>query len=168
MKLLRIEDHPARRAGRCPVVAESPPSGKSRYDYADAFEVTLPESDGRTAEQIVRAGLEHAPPALRSAIRTVHQHLLRFDLAPASSPEHIVGWRITTSEPDMFLMEASGPLIDAAIVARRIGERTARLTTFVVYRQRTLAMALFVFVAPVHRQVAAYLMERAASHAESA
>src|SRR5215213_6902820 len=148
MKLPRIEDRSARRARRCPIVAESPPTGKSRYDYADAFEVTLPEGDGRTAEQIVRAGLQHAPPALRSAIRTVHRHVLRFNLGPASSPDHLVGWGITTSEPDVFLMEASGPLIDGAIVARRSGERTARLTTFVVFRQRTLARLMFVFVAP--------------------
>jgi hypothetical protein len=79
-----------------------------------------------------------------------------------------MGWQITTSEPDLFLMETYGPLIDGAIVARRIGERTARLTTFVFFRRRRLASLIFVFVAPVHRQVASYLMERAASPAESA
>lgn len=168
MKLPRTEHDVAQQARRCPVIAENPPPGKSAYDYADAFEVTLPEGDGRTAEQIVRAGLQHAPAILRSTIVVVHRHVLRFQLGPVSSRNHVVGWQIMTSEPDVFVMEASGPLIDGAIVARRIGGRTARLTTFVVFRRRTLASLMFLSVAPMHRRVAKYLMERAARPAESA
>jgi hypothetical protein len=167
MKLPRTEEDAARHARRCPVVESSPP-GKSQYDYADAFEVTLPEGDHRTAEQIIRAGLQHAPQALRSKILVVHRHVLRFQLGPASSPDHVLGWQIMTSEPDVVRLEASGSLIDAALVARRIGERTARLTTFVIFRRPRLARLIFPFVAPLHRRVASYLMGRAARHAESA
>jgi hypothetical protein len=166
MKLPRTEHDVARQVRRCPVIAENPPPGKSAYDYADAFEVTLPEGDGRTAEQVVRAGLQHAPPKLRSTIVVMHRHVLRFQLGPVSSPNHVVGWQIMTSEPDVFLMEASGPLIDGAIVARRVGERAARLTTFVVFRRRRLASLIFLLVAPMHRRVAAYLMERAVKPGE--
>jgi len=133
-----------------------------RYNYADAFEVTLPDGDRRSAEQILRAGLQGAPAALRSTILVVHRHVLRFQLGLLSSPSHVLGWRITLSEPDVARLEISGPLIDAVLVARRIGDRRARLTTFVVFRRPTLAKLVFPFVAPVHRRVAAYLMQRAA------
>jgi hypothetical protein len=154
------------RARQCPVIAEEPPPGKSPYDYADAFEVTLAEGDGRTAEQILRAGLQGAPQALRSTIVAVHRHVLRFRLGPLSSPSHVLGWQLMGSEPDVARLEISGSVIEAALVARRVGDRTARLTTFVVFRQPTVARLIFPFVAPVHRRVAAYLMERAARPAE--
>ena len=143
--------------------ADEPLGAALRYDYADAFEVTLPEGDRRSAEQILRAGLQGAPSALRSTILVVHRHVLRFQLGPVTSSDHVLGWQITMSEPDVARLETSGPLTDAALVARRIGERTARLTTFVVFRRPTLARLVFPFVAPVHRRVAAYLMQRAAS-----
>jgi hypothetical protein len=147
------------RARRCSV--DEPPTGHSRYDYADAFEVALNAGDSRSAEQVVRDGLEHAPSRLQSVILIVHRRVLRLRLGPGSSPNHIVAWRIMESEPHMIRLEATGPLIAGALVARRIGSGTARLTTFVTY-QRPLARIVWPMVAPLHRRVAPYLMERAA------
>lgn len=162
MKLPTDVSHHARR---CPVIAEAPPPGKSDYDYADAFEVTLPPGDGRPAEEILRAGLQDAPPALRLMIFHVHRHVLRFRLGPVSSPNHVLGWQRMMSEADVARLEASGPLIDAALVARRIGDHTARLTTFVVFRQPRAARLIFPLIGPLHRRVAPYLMERATESA---
>jgi hypothetical protein len=165
MKRSNIEADSAQRARRCSV--EEPPAGHSRYDYTDAFEVTLPEGDSRSAEQLIRDGLEHAPSALRSVVLVVHRRVLRLRLGVSSSPNHIVAWQITASEPDMVRLEAAGTLIAGALVGRRIGGRTARLTTFVSY-QSPLARLVWPMVAPLHRRVAPYLMERAARRAESA
>lgn len=59
------------------VVAADPLIGDDRYDYADAFEVVLDDTDPRTPEALVRAGLEHAPTVLRYAIIAVHRWILR-------------------------------------------------------------------------------------------
>jgi hypothetical protein len=129
--------------------------------------VPLRPSEDRTAEQMIRDGLEHAPPRLRATIVSVHRHVLRFRLGPVSSPNHVVGWRVVTSEPDVIRLETTGPLIAGTLVARRVGATTARLTTFVRY-QRPLAR-VWAIVGPLHRRVAPYLMARAAARpAESA
>lgn len=153
MKLPNAEHGTTPRARRCAV--EDPPAGHSHYDYADAFEVTLPEGDQRSAEQVVHDGLARAPSALRSVIVTVHRRVLRLNVGAAF-------WPIVASEPDMVRLEAAGPLIAGALVARRIDGRTARLTTYVTY-QGPLARIVWPVVAPLHRRVAPYLMERAAA-----
>src|SRR3954466_15573512 len=95
------------RARRCAV--DEPPTGHSRYDYADAFEVTLSEGDERSAEEVVRDGLEHAPWRLRSVIMIVHRRVLRLHVGPDF-------WPIVASEPNMVRLEAAGPLIAGALV----------------------------------------------------
>jgi hypothetical protein len=163
---LQSTEHQFPRVRRTSVVEEV--AGQSRYDYADAFEATLRRGDHRTAEQVIRDGLEHAPPRLRATIVIVHRHVLRFRLGPISSPNHVVGWRVVTSEPDVVRLETTGPLIAATLVGRRVGTTTARLTTFVRY-QRPLARIVWAVVGPLHRRVAPYLMARAAARpAESA
>jgi hypothetical protein len=157
MKLPNAEDGTTQRARRCSV--EEPPEGHAHYDYADAFEVTLADGDPRSAEQVVRDGLARAPSALRSVILIAHRRVLRLNVGPDF-------WPIVASDPDMVRLEAAGLLIAGALVARRIGGRTARLTTFVTY-QGPFARIVWPIVAPLHRRVAPYLMERAARSAES-
>jgi Protein of unknown function (DUF2867) len=157
---LQSTQHQSPHARRSSVVEEVP--GQSRYEYADAFEVTLRRGDDRTAEQMVRDGLEHAPPRLRATIVIVHRHVLRFRLRPVSSPNHVVGWRIVSSEPEVVHLETTGPLIAGTLVARRVDATTARLTTFVHY-QRPLARVVWAVVGPLHRRVAPYLLARAAA-----
>ena len=43
--------------------AAETPDGCGRFDYADAFEIRVPASDERTAEEWMRCGLEEAPAA---------------------------------------------------------------------------------------------------------
>ena len=136
--------------------------GSDRPDYADAFEILVPEPDGRTAEQWVRTGLEGAPPAMRTLIRVVHRVVLGFRLGPHPSPDHVLGWRIAASEPDVVRLEASSWLLRAVIVGRRVGLHTTRLTTFLFYERPLPARVVWTIVGPVHRRVAPYLLARAA------
>ena len=124
------------RARRRPVV-EPPPAGTAPPDYADAFEIELPASDGRTAEQLARVALEQAPLPVRLTVRVAHRHLLRMRLGPASSAGHVFGWRIVRSEPDAVQLESTSPLLGrAVIVGRRVDPTRSRVTTFVFYAPR--------------------------------
>jgi hypothetical protein len=131
------------------------------YDYADAFEARLSEADIRTAEQVVRAGLDGAPLWLRMMVAIAHRHVLRLELAAAGTPNHVAGWEIVDSEGDRITLRASGSLIDGQIVARRPTPSTAVLETFVKYRRPVLARLVWTAVAPVHRAVAPTLLRNA-------
>lgn len=156
--------HRARRSSP----AAEPLGAGFRFDYADAYEVALGVGDDRTAEQVVRTGLGHAPHALGAAVLLAHRHVLRFRLGPVTSPKHVVGWQIATNEPDVLVLKAEGPLMHGVMVARRGRDSTARLTTYVSY-QRPLARLVWAIMGSVHRRAAPYLLERAAIRpAESA
>ena len=152
---LRTERSSARR---CEVAeSPSPPS-----DYADAFEVTVDEADARTAEEVVRTGLSRVSPPRFSALLMAHRHVLGFRLGPASSSEHVMGWRVVTSEPGVCRLEADGPLMAGTMVARRVDAATARLTTFVRYRQ-PVARIIWAICGPIHRRAAPQLMNLSAT-----
>ena len=142
--------------------SSEPLAGHDMHDYSDRFEVPLSADDDRTAEQVFRAGLEMAPTAMRWTIFLAHRHILRFRLGPASSPSHVLGWRIVTVEPDAIQLEANGPLIRGVLVARRHPADTATLDTFVYYH-RPPARVIWAGVSHLHRAVAPYLLTRAAS-----
>jgi hypothetical protein len=133
-----------------------------RYDYADSFEVVLDHPDTHSAEEWVRTALHQAPDALATLIRLVHRHVIRFRLGPAFDDEHIIGWRVVVSSQDVMQMEASGPIVDAVIVARRKSPTVATLTTFLFYRRSAAAKLMLVAIRPVHKRAAYDLMRRAA------
>ena len=141
------------------MVAEELLLGEGRWDYADAFEVGVSERDRRSAEQWVRYAFEQAPWAVRWTARIAQRDLLRLRLARGSG--HIVGWRIRTSRPDVIHLEAQSPLLHAAIVARKPEPTCLVVSTYVSYDRPWLARVVWSIVAPVHRQVARYLLGRA-------
>ena len=98
------------RAHRVPVPRDEPLIGDAAYDYADSFEVRVPESDERSMEEFVRCAIEDAPRSLRELVWLVHRDVLRLRLGPRSSASHVLGWRIKTSERDVFRLEATSPL----------------------------------------------------------
>ncbi len=133
------------------------------YDYADAFEAPLDSADTRSAEELVRDGIERVPRWLGALVLVAHRHVLRLQLAPGRSPNHLLGWEILAAEPDNITLRAAGPLVHGVLVARRVPPSTAVLETFVGYRQPVVARAVWAVVAPIHRAVAPYLLGRAAS-----
>jgi hypothetical protein len=147
------------------VVTPEPLVGSASYDYADAFTIQLPAADTRSPEQLFRAAVSQATSALRWGVPILHRHLLRFRLGPVASPDHIIGWQILASEPDVVHLEAVGPLIRGDIVGRRVGPTDVVFTTFVFYVRRAPARVVWAIVAPLHRKTAAYLLKRTAATA---
>ena len=141
--------------------------GNERYDYADAFAIEARRLDTRSAEDLVRFALEQSPRALVSTILFVHRHFLRFRQGPASSPDHILGWKIVRREPDVVILEAVSPLLRGLIVARKVEPARVVVTTYVSYA-RPLGGIVMKIVAPLHRRVAPYLLERGVTGTDSA
>jgi hypothetical protein len=153
--------HVERVRARAVPVREPVPGG-GRYDYADAFEVGLPEPDGRTAEEWARSGLERAPAIVRRTVVGVHRRILGFPLDPTPSATTVLGWRIRSSEPDAIVLEAASQLLRGVLVGRRPEPSRMELTTFLFYRRRRLARLIWAAVGPLHRAVAPLLLTRAA------
>jgi hypothetical protein len=150
------------RAHRVPVPLHEPLIGDASYDYADSFEIRVPESDERSTEEFLRSAIEDAPPPLRELVWLVHRHVLRLRLGPRSSASHVLGWRIKTSERDVFRLEATSPLFGrGVIIGRRPDPTRAVVTTYLFHSRPTLGRAIWSIVGPLHRRVAPYLMERA-------
>jgi hypothetical protein len=159
-----MRDERSQRARRVPVASDEPLIGGDGYDYADAFEIRLAESDSRSAEEFTRCALEQAPWPVRWVVRNVHRHVLRFRLGPHSSPDHVLGWRIVTAEPDTICLEAVSPLFGrGVIVARRPEPTRAVVTTYVFFARPAQGRAIWRFVGPLHRRVAPSLLEHAAA-----
>lgn len=159
-------DPSAPRARRVPVVVEEALGATRRPDYADAFEIRAREPETRSPEQFARSALEQASPPLRSLIRSVHRHLLRFRLAPAASPDHVLGWTVVSSGPDVVHLEAQSPLLGCGmIIGRRVDATCVRVTTFLFYRRPWASRLVWAGAGPLHRRVAPYLLERAATSA---
>jgi hypothetical protein len=159
-----MRDQSAPRAQRVPVAAEEPLIGSDRYDYADAFEIGVSERDKRSAEQFARCALEQAPWLVRWTVRIVQRHLLRLRLSRGSSPDHLFGWKIQTSQPDVVHLEAVSPLLGrGVIVGRRPDPTRTVVTTYVFYRRPAPARVAWKIAGPLHRWVARYLLEHAAA-----
>lgn len=163
--LQRPEDQASAPRPRARRVSAStaPLIGVGRFDYADAFEIRVPTPDPRDAEHFVRDALEQAPRWVTRAVWSVQRSVLRLRLAPRSSPEHLLGWTIVTTEPDIIHLEAESPVGRGVIVVRRVEPTRAVVTTYLFFARPALGAALWRIVGPLHRRVAPYLMERAAA-----
>jgi hypothetical protein len=156
----------ASRARRVAVVAEEPLIGSGRYDYADAFEIRVREPDARSAEQFARCALERAPWPVRWSIWIAHRHLLRLRLRPGSSSDHLLGWKIVTSQPDVIHLEAESPLLGRGVlVGRRVDATCMVLTTCIFYTWPASTPLVWKIAGPLHRRIAPYLLERASTTA---
>jgi hypothetical protein len=154
----------ASRAHRVPVATEEPLIGTDRYDYADAFEIRLAEPDPRSAEEFARSALEGAPWWMRRTVLLVHRYVLRVRLGPRSSPDHILGWKIQTSEPDVLQLVAESALLGRGAIIGRSPDPSRRvITTYLFHTRPALARAVWKFVGPLHRRVAPDLLNRAAA-----
>jgi hypothetical protein len=149
------------RAIRTPVAGEPLLDGK-KPDYADAFEIHLAVADQRSAEQWVRLALEGAAAPVRWVIVAALRGVLRLKLDRSSGPGYVFGWRIISSAPDVIVLEADGPVLRGVLVGRRRAPTVTAITSLIFYRHR-VARPLWALVAPIHRRVARYLLERVAT-----
>jgi hypothetical protein len=142
-------------------LAERAETGETDADYTDVFEVSLPQGDSRTAEQAFRDGLGDNPGARGSLVLWIHRHVLRFRLAPYSSPDHIIGWSVVRSDHDEIVLTARGPLMRGQL-ALRCRDGRAILTTRLHFFHKFVARVVWAIVGPLHRAVAPRMMERSA------
>lgn len=147
------------RARRREPVDHEPLIGPTVVDYADSFEIDVPEQETRSLEELFRGALDNAP-VLARLTPLVHRCVLRFSLGPSGSRDHIFGWKIAQSDTDVVRLQAEGSLIRGMIVVRRTSPTTISLTTFVGYSKRTAARIVWAIIGPLHRRVAPYLLER--------
>lgn len=126
-----------------------PIASARRYDYADAFEVRLPEPDPYSPETWVRAGLEAAPGVVKWIVG-----LLGLGRAPVSSADHVSGFRIVKSGPEVIHLEESVPLMRVVIVGRNVEPTRRMLTTILRYERPVLARLIWLIVGIGHRLTA--------------
>jgi hypothetical protein len=131
------------------------------YDYADSFEIDVPDADTRSPEQAFRAALARVPSVARYVpiVPAVHQHILRLRLGPLYSPDRLFGWQVVTSTPTVLRLEACGPLLRGTIVGRKTDSSTLVFTTFVDYVRPVPARVIWTLVGPLHRLIAPHLLE---------
>jgi hypothetical protein len=154
-------------ARRTHVVLPEGPVGSIALDYADAFEIGLPEPVAKSPEELFRAALDDVS-WVRRWVPIVHRHILRFRLGPLESPNHVMGWRIQSSHADAVALEADGPLFRGTIVGRKINPETVVFTSFLTYLDRAPARLVWALVGPAHRRIAPYLLERGVATVEQA
>ncbi len=144
--------------GRKVPVTELPPHSIGSVDYVDAFEIDRDPSDTRTAEESTRSAFDHPPSILRSSVLSVHRHVLRFELGPWSSPEHIIGWRVIRREPEAIHIETQGTLMSGHLVVRTT-TKTVTVTTFIHYNRPLVGKVVWAAVSPLHRAITPYVLK---------
>jgi hypothetical protein len=126
-----------------------PIAAARRYDYADAFEVRLPEPDPYPPETWARAGLEEAT----SRVADWTMSLLGLREAPVSSAGHVGPFRIVESSPEVVHLEASVPLMHVVVVGRKVEPTRRMVTTVLRYERPVLARLIWAIVGRVHRRL---------------
>jgi transglutaminase-like putative cysteine protease len=131
------------------VEATDPIAAARRYDYADAFEVRLPEPDPYSPETWVRAGLAATGGVVKRIVG-----LLGLRRAPGSSADHVGGFQVIESGPDVVHLETTLPLMRVVLVGRRVEPTRRMLTTVLHYERPVLARLVWAIVGLGHRRTA--------------
>jgi hypothetical protein len=137
-------------------------AGLDRVDYADAFAVQTAAT--RTPTQWVRS-VEETAPTLMRLVRLVH-HGLGLRLAPLGSAGHVFGWEVVDSSHDEAVLSVEGRIVTPRIVALTSPGKVV-IATLLRFEHVT-ARPIWASVAPVHRAVARYLLDRVTSSAAAA
>ncbi|MFF5128536.1 hypothetical protein ACFY41_16630 [Streptomyces syringium] len=124
-----------------------------RYDYADAFELRLPEPDPHWPETWVRAGVDSTPKWAERVVGLLGMHR-----APAEATDRIGPLRIVESGPEVIHLETSLPLMHVVLVGRRIEPDRRTFTSVLRYRRPVLARLVWAVVGIGHRRVARQLI----------
>jgi|SRR5947209_273857 len=135
-------------------------SSLGRIDYEDAFVIGMPPGQAVPATDWAKAALEGATSRLGrelwSALATIGV-LPRAQ--PARSERVIVGWAVRRATPEVAVLAADAPLGLCAELLFETRQRIIRWSTF-VQLDTAPARAAWAVLAPVHRRVVTYLLER--------
>jgi hypothetical protein len=135
----------------------------SDIGYEDAFVVDIGAAPDLTAEQWARATLEGAPIVLRRVLLWILS-ALGLQLGPARSDRFVVGWELRRSTPEFVLLGAGSRIgLSAELLFKR--RRHILLWATFVQLENLIARGVWAGLAPVHRRVVRYLLERAGSQA---
>ena len=130
-----------------------------RSGYASAFEVPIGARKFLTPEQWARATFEGAPAPLRAFLAAAWRYSLGLRLGPRTSPDHVAGWLISSSDPGSITLEARSRFMVARnIVAVR--DSTVVLVTLVQFTRRA-GRVRWAVATPIHNRVIPYLLGRA-------
>lgn len=145
-----------RRVRQVPVT--DPLAVGRRYDYADAFQVELPEPDQDTPEAWIRAGMSSTPALVDwIAARLGHQD------ASVPSPDRVEGFRVVRSSSEVLELEQSLALLDVVLIARRVGSSGRMFTSLLTYRRPVLARLVWAVLRYGHRWAARGLITSSSS-----
>jgi hypothetical protein len=143
-----------------PVEIQSRPD-TPQPDYASAFELSIGAKRFLTPEQWARATFEGAPASLRVFLTVAWRYALGLRLGTRASPDHVLGWLISSSGPESITLEArSRHMVAQNIVAVR--EANVVLVTLVHFTGRS-GRVLWTAATPLHNRVIPYLLRRAGS-----
>jgi hypothetical protein len=143
---------------------EVPAEIRGRHDqqgtgYASAFELPIGAKRFLTPEQWARATFEGAPTLLRVFLTTGWKYGLGLALGARASPDHVLGWLISSSGSDSITLEAHSRLMVAQNIVV-VSDSTVVLVTLVQFNGRT-GRVLWAVATPVHQRVIPYLLQRA-------
>lgn len=128
-------------------------------EYASAFELPIGARKFLTPEQWARATFEGAPASLRVLLVTAWKYGLGLRLGARASPDHVLGWLISSSGPDSITLEARSRLMVAQNIVA-VNDATVVLVTLVQFNRRA-GRALWAVATPVHIKVIPSLLQRA-------
>jgi len=131
-------------------------------DFVCAYEVDIASGDDRSSERWARDAWEGAPGPLRWFMLAGWRVVLGLRLGPRTSPDHILGWHITTRTPDETVCQLASAFLKASNTFRR---REGRLvwSTEVTY-DRGIARVIWPPVSLLHRPLVRIALRRAARH----
>jgi hypothetical protein len=130
-----------------------------RSDYASAFELPIGARRFLTPEQWARATFEGAPAFLRVFLAAAWKYGLGLRLGTRASPDHVLGWLISSSGSDSITLHARSRLMVAQNIVA-VSDSTVVLVTLVQFDRRA-GRALWAVATPVHNRVIPYLLQRA-------
>ncbi len=129
-------------------------------DYVDAFAIEGPPRI--TARSWADSSL-HGSGAAGGLFRTVVWHgLLRFDLADADEAGTAFGWRVSTEQDCVVVMDVDGPLAAGRMIFVVRGDTTT-WTTMLRFHRRT-GRVLWAILGPGHRALAPSCLDQAATY----
>jgi hypothetical protein len=139
------------------VVTEPPPPTFGRCDYADAFSIVREPGDSRTPETVARDVLDRSPWAFRTFVPILWRLVVGFRLGPRPSPDHVLGWKIIETTPEITELRTHSWQATGGVIVR-LQEKRVLFTTFMRYENRLTSRAMWSVLAPVHRFFVPYLL----------